>query len=1395
MTGGSTTEIKARIGLDGAQQFQTSAKATGESLNALATSNDRFGQSSQSVAQQLSQLKASFGGLSSAASLLGPVLASAAGAFSVEAIRRVTMGFYEEADALGKLSKSTGIAIEQLSGLAEVGRYSGQSAEAIGRAANFMAKALSETSEEGKGAAGALRALGLDFDAFKSKTPDQQMLTLAKSMTQFEDGAGKSAAAMKLLGKSGADMLPFLNDLASKGIAAAAVTTEMAQQSEAFNDMLEESLAATQRFARGLAMSLLPELINARKLTGELGDTWGRYLRGSAADAASGVDGLGVALSVVGTTMETVSVLGANVAFVLRGIGTELGGLAAQAAAVAHGEFAGAGAIGTAMKEDAARARAELDKFERSVLGATERLMAQRDAARAAALATRDLGAAAEDAGRKKTLTFFDSNGADGKELEREAKLLAELAGLSSSYAGDLQTLQRARAAGNVSEARYVELVGALIQKQPFAAAQARLLADAGKERAKALADVVKATADHAGALAKELDAGAKTNESLRDQIDGLRYGKEAILDKTQAHLDLMAAMNDQAAVQSLLDGLSMAESAAYSERAAQLREEAQLRRDLAAAGVAKEASEKAAADWAKTIDGVRDGLTGAFRDAFASGERFGTAFARSIGNEIKTQIAAALAGTLANGAITMLFGGTASGKSGAGAASSYLQSAQTMSTLYGYGQKAYGWAGGLWSGGTSATYGTTGVVGANGAFLGEASGVESGIAAWDSAATSAGASWGAIAGWIAAAIWAGMEGSSDWSAGLRREQARDTNTAIGDASARTAQLMDDLGVSDRWADILSGATLTARIGKELGMLATPHMGGYALATAGGVQDITKQQGGIQDAAVQGLVGSFAADTLKLIGSFASSFGTSSNVASVRSVFESDNNDPSWGLFHLMDQAGGRVAGFDALGTLASSASEGFAEYTKQAAGSIVDALTQIDIPKWAKSQLEALGDDIDLTKLSTGVAGVVAYEKQLNSLTGTLALLGPTFERIDAASSDTVQSLIGMAGGIDSFRGAAASYFENYYNETERVDITFGQIGKALGEVGLELPSSRDAFRSLVDGLDPMTEAGQQAYTMLMSVQQAFADVVPAAEAAAAATRSIADIARERADLQMELWRALGDQASIDTYTRSKIDVSNLDLYDQIKAAEAAAAAASAVSMTWQDVGSTAVTAAALAKSSWTDAADNIKDEILRLRGQVAGKTTAAGFAAAQGDFAVVLAQAKAGDSEAAKSLPGLSKAMIDMAGDFVSSTQALELLQARTAAALEDLLKVRGLSVLGAQASVASSVLSNLRVPGFAAGGDFGGGLALVGERGPELVLTGAARIYNADQTRQAMNGEQTQEIRALRAEIVSLQHTVERLAALLSNIENNTHMTQRTLRQVTQGGTAVRTKEISS
>lgn len=65
-------------------------------------------------------------------------------------------------------------------------------------------------------------------------------------------------------------------------------------------------------------------------------------------------------------------------------------------------------------------------------------------------------------------------------------------------------------------------------------------------------------------------------------------------------------------------------------------------------------------------------------------------------------------------------------------------------------------------------------------------------------------------------------------------------------------------------------------------------------------------------------------------------------------------------------------------------------------------------------------------------------------------------------------------------------------------------------------------------------------------------------------------------------------------------------------------------------------------------------------------------------------------------------------------------------------------------------------IKIPGFASGGSFGGGLRLVGERGPELEVTGPSRIYSANQTAAMLAGGSgdvtAMEVRELRAELKS-------------------------------------------
>ncbi len=71
---------------------------------------------------------------------------------------------------------------------------------------------------------------------------------------------------------------------------------------------------------------------------------------------------------------------------------------------------------------------------------------------------------------------------------------------------------------------------------------------------------------------------------------------------------------------------------------------------------------------------------------------------------------------------------------------------------------------------------------------------------------------------------------------------------------------------------------------------------------------------------------------------------------------------------------------------------------------------------------------------------------------------------------------------------------------------------------------------------------------------------------------------------------------------------------------------------------------------------------------------------------------------------------------------------------------------------------------IPHFAMGGDHMGGLALVGEVGPEIISTGPARIFNASQTARMIGGqssdaESAKAIREMLQKISDLEDAIER------------------------------------
>lgn len=148
----------------------------------------------------------------------------------------------------------------------------------------------------------------------------------------------------------------------------------------ALRDMAKEGQLTRDVLINGLARQLLELRREAESLPKTLGATFtdlnnkllltvGQIdkITGASNGLAQAFDKIGKPLII--TTFQTLGVVGANVAYVFDQIGKEIGGIAAQLAALASGNFREAGIIGDIMKRDAALARKDLDDIERRIMG------------------------------------------------------------------------------------------------------------------------------------------------------------------------------------------------------------------------------------------------------------------------------------------------------------------------------------------------------------------------------------------------------------------------------------------------------------------------------------------------------------------------------------------------------------------------------------------------------------------------------------------------------------------------------------------------------------------------------------------------------------------------------------------------------------------------------------------------------------------------------------------------------------------------------------------------------------------------------------------------------------------------------------------------------------------
>ncbi|APZ43129.1 phage tail protein [Acidihalobacter ferrooxydans] len=215
-------------------------------------------------------IKRGLGGLTDTAKSVNGVLANLGVAVSVAGLTAMVKSAIDTGDALNKLSQRVGITVESLSTLIPTAELSGLSTEKFETGLKKLATTMFEAATGFDESAQLFAALGIGFKNQDGtlRATDQVLLDLADRFKAMPDGAEKSALAVQIFGKAGAEMIPFLNqgrdgvealasEVATLGVQMGADT---AAQAEVFNDSLDKLHMATTSIGNQIIASLLPAL-------------------------------------------------------------------------------------------------------------------------------------------------------------------------------------------------------------------------------------------------------------------------------------------------------------------------------------------------------------------------------------------------------------------------------------------------------------------------------------------------------------------------------------------------------------------------------------------------------------------------------------------------------------------------------------------------------------------------------------------------------------------------------------------------------------------------------------------------------------------------------------------------------------------------------------------------------------------------------------------------------------------------------------------------------------------------------------------------------------------------------------------------------------------------------
>lgn len=233
----------------------------------------RLGNSLQGLQGQTKNAAMAFSSLKGA---IGGFAAAIAGSAIVGGLTAIVKKSIDAGDELFNLQAKTGVAANALIGIGNAAKLADVDVGTLGKGLTKLNINLVKAAEGNEDLARKFAALGVNVrDANGQVVPaDKALKQIADRFADMPDGAQKAAAAVALFGKSGADLIPLLNEgAASMEKFTYKVSEDFAARSDLFNDTITEFGIKTQGFGLELTDALLPALQSILEVFGDLFDT------------------------------------------------------------------------------------------------------------------------------------------------------------------------------------------------------------------------------------------------------------------------------------------------------------------------------------------------------------------------------------------------------------------------------------------------------------------------------------------------------------------------------------------------------------------------------------------------------------------------------------------------------------------------------------------------------------------------------------------------------------------------------------------------------------------------------------------------------------------------------------------------------------------------------------------------------------------------------------------------------------------------------------------------------------------------------------------------------------------------------------------------------------------